>query len=472
MAEGGVADDGHGGRFAGQGRAHGHADAGAHLDHGMDGGHGLLGRQGVAADVAEDAGLGGADLGEGLLHGSVGVHMAAAIAEAGGADGQVQAGGGLPVGQLEPEGVLQEARGQLARAGQGPVEAAVDLGGAAEAEALLEHRVVLFKDHDLIHLGQEGLLQGRVHGVGGDLQTGQGGQGRVLQGQLTEIGPTHAGQGHAPAPAPGDQAVEGGGLGLQAGLLGQQVHIAPAGVGGNEHPVLDGGLRGEAQPGGGQGLAADQRRPAMGQAGHDAQHHGHLEGLGQLKGAEGEVVAFLHGARLQAGQPGKFRQAAAVLLVLAAVHAGVIRHQQDEPPPDAGERRVGVGIQGHIQAHMLHGHQRAVAGVAHAHAQVVGDLLIGGPLGRPAVTGPVDEGLDELEAFGGRRARIPERALDAGIEGGATDRLHAQRQGAICHEILQPFPSGKYVQRGQCLGSHGATRAPGCARHHSGPGRS
>ena len=90
-----------------QGGAHGHADAGAHLHYGVDGGHGLLGGQGVAADVAEHAGFRGPDLDEGLLQGLIGVHMAAAITEAGRTDRQLEAGGGFSDRGFHAEGVLQ-----------------------------------------------------------------------------------------------------------------------------------------------------------------------------------------------------------------------------------------------------------------------------------------------------------------------------------------------------------------------------
>ena len=64
---------------------------------------------------------------------------------------------------------------------------------------------------------------------------------------------------------------------------------------------------------------------------------------------------------------------------------------------------------------MLHAHQGALAGPAHAQRLLVGDLLVGRPEGVD-IAGLLGAPLDELEDLGRRRAGVAVDAADPGVD--------------------------------------------------------
>ena len=119
---------------------------------------------------------------------------------------------------------------------------------------------------------------------------------------------------------------------------------------------------------------------------------------------------------------------ARVLLVLRAVNAGIVAHGEHQPAvhADVGLRHEGVG--GDVEADMLHGGERALAGERSADRHVERDLFVGRPL-RVQVLGRVVG--QRFEDFGARRAGIGGGDLDAGLPGAARDRFVAGQRADV-----------------------------------------
>ena len=101
---------------------------------------------------------------------------------------------------------------------------------------------------------------------------------------------------------------------------------------------------------------------------------------------------------------------------------------------DAGIRNGEEHIGGHIQAHVLHGDQRATLGEGDAHAHFGGHFFVGRPLSPSAEVGK------GFQDFGGRRAGVAGAEGDAGVQGRERDGFVAaeenrgvERDGAFGH---------------------------------------
>ncbi len=113
-----------------------------------------------------------------------------------------------------------------------------------------------------------------------------------------------------------------------------------------------------------QRRAVAQLHHALGvrDAGRRAEEHGRVEALGQLEGDLEEILGLAAVGGLDERDLGELGVVAVVLLVLGAVHAGVVGGDQDQPALDAGVGGGEEGIGGHVDAHVLHAHQGAGTG--------------------------------------------------------------------------------------------------------------
>ena len=118
----------------------------------------------------------------------------------------------------------------------------------------------------------------------------------------------------------------------------------------------------------------------MGDAGGQPQDDGGVELLGELVGQLGEVTTFLAVGGLHHGDLGGPGVVAGILLVLGGVHAGVVGHGQHHASVHADVAHGEQGVGGHVEAHVLHGAERACPADGGAAGGLGGHLLIGGPL--------------------------------------------------------------------------------------------
>ena len=154
----------------------------------------------------------------------------------------------------------------------------------------------------------------------------------------------------------------------------------------------------------------------MGDPGDEADHHGNLQFLRHLEGLVHHVVAFLLIPGLEAGNQGETRVVAAVLFVLAGVHAGIVGDGDDQAAVRARHGRVHEGVRRHVQTDVLHADERPAPGPGHAQGLLVGDLFVGRPEGMH-ISAFLRPPLDELEDLGRRCSGIGVNPADPGIDG-------------------------------------------------------
>ena len=146
-----------------------------------------------------------------------------------------------------------------------------------------------------------------------------------------------------------------------------------------------------------------------------AQQHRRVELLRQREGLGDEVVGLLAVGRLEHRDLGELGVVAVVLLVLRGVHAGVVGADDDQAGVDAGERERHEGVGGHVETHVLHGHDGAHAGERSAHGGLEGDLLVDAPLGVDAFEARrPSRGSRSTACRGSRRRSRPQRARRRG----------------------------------------------------------
>ncbi len=115
------------------------------------------------------------------------------------------------------------------------------------------------------------------------------------------------------------------------------------------------------------------------------------------------------------------RVVAIVLFVLGAVHPGIVGRDHHEAALDADVGCGHQGIGGHVQSHVLHGHQCAATGEGSSYAHLQGYLLVHRPLyAGIRVVGPGQS----FEYLGARRAGIAGGQMHAG-------GVCAQRDGLV-----------------------------------------
>ena len=118
----------------------------------------------------------------------------------------------------------------------------------------------------------------------------------------------------------------------------------------------------------------------VGKPGGGAHHHRRIVGFAQVEGPFRESFRLGAVRGLQHGNHGRPGHHPAVLLVLGAVHARIVRrhyhHSASHARVGSCEQRIGC----YIHSHMLHGAHGTRSGDGSADGHLRRHLLIGGPL--------------------------------------------------------------------------------------------
>ena len=434
MREGGVADHGDGGIHAGVGGSLGHGDGRAHVHATVDGAERRQRAERVAADVAEDAGVG--IFGRHLVQGRVDVAVAAALAELGRARREV-------AGVRESGTALHaERRGdavgrQLAHARQFAAQAAGNGIFFAEdaADLLLHEGLAVLDDEDAAALCRElaDFLNGQR--ILRNLHDGDAGRNRLLHIIIGNACGDHAEVGIRMR---GDlQPVERGLLraGGDLRLLRDQRGILPARVAREQHPVgaLVVGIQRVLR----LGLPRLHRGAGMRQARDEAHQHRQPQLLGEREGVRHHVVGFLLVGGLQDGHHGEFPVETGILLVLRGMHGRIVRSQHHQAAFHARDGGVDEGVGADVHAHVLHAHKRPLAGVRHAQRGFHRRLLVGAPTAVHAAFPRERTLLDVFGNLGRRRAGIGIDTGQAGIQGPEGHGFIAKKQSFLCHFIIR-----------------------------------
>ena len=233
---------------------------------------------------------------------------------------------------------------------------------------------------------------------------------------------------HGDAP---DVPRRGDGPSLELALDGAEPVVASAGVGGKEGPR---GLVRRLSQGIGRALRTRPHPgPGMGQARGDPDHDGNLEALGKVEGLPRHLVGFLLVGGLETGDHRELGVESRVLLVLRAVHAGIVGDGQDQPSLDRDESGVDEGIGRDVQAHVFHRDEDAPAGEGSSEGLLVGGLLVGAP-GRAGALPRLEKLYQVLEYLRGGSARIAVGRAQSRMDGAQGDRLVPEEYCFIgCH---------------------------------------
>ena len=149
---------------------------------------------------------------------------------------------------------------------------------------------------------------------------------------------------------------------------------------------------------------------AVGDARAHPQQHRRVIFFAQLERALREGVGFRAVGGLQHGHLCRNGVMPAVLLVLAGVHRGVVRHADHHAAGDARIAQREQRIRRHVQAHVLHRADAAHPGQARAEGRLHGDLLVRRPLAVDVVIL-----CQELRDLRGGRSRITAYQPDASV---------------------------------------------------------
>ena len=210
--------------------------------------------------------------------------------------------------------------------------------------------------------------------------------------------------------------------------------MALAGHSGNRHKPARITLEFNLWLGGGQ-IVKIHSTAHVADAGGGAQHHGLLQLAGKAKGLAGHVLGFLRGGRLKTGQQGKARIGAVVLLVLARVTAWVVSRQQDHAAGQArvngGEQRVG----GHVDAHVLHGHEAHGAAKGGTGGHFHSHLLVDG-IFQP-VAALAAKAVERVRHFRRRSARVTTDHMHTRFKRAAHNGFVSQQQVPLAASALQ-----------------------------------
>ena len=119
--------------------------------------------------------------------------------------------------------------------------------------------------------------------------------------------------------------------------------------------------------------------PGVCQSGHDAQQYRHTQLLRQVEGISCHVVCLLLVGWFEYRYHGKLAIEAAVLLVLARMHRGVVGREHHQSATHASDGAVDKRVGTHVHSHVFHTHQGTPSGIAHAQCGLHGCLLVCAP---------------------------------------------------------------------------------------------
>ena len=377
MGEGGVTDDGNCGPLAGIGGTLGHGDAGTHIYTRVDSLEGRHKAQGVATDVTKHAGIG--ILLQHLVEGGVNVAVTATLAQCGGTRSDILTAG-ITLAHGQTQSILQCVGVQLASTGQFAGEAAFDLGiaGHHATHQVLDEGLAFLGDEDGITLGGHAADELLGHGILADFEHGIGATVGIAFHQIV-ISDTGGDDTHRVVSTVDVLVVLAlDGTLLEVGLLTRNSDVALDGVAGEQYPVAGLGVIVQFVLGTRSFLHLDNGT-AVGHAGGHAHEHGEANLLAQLVGLLHHVIGLLLGAGLQRGNHRELAIEAAVLLVLGGVHRGVVGHEDHQTAVHTRHARVNERVGAHVQAHMLHADQGALAHEGHAEGSLHRRLFVGTP---------------------------------------------------------------------------------------------
>lgn len=101
-----------------------------------------------------------------------------------------------------------------------------------------------------------------------------------------------------------------------------------------------------------------------------------MKTLRKVKSLTGHLVDLLMICRLETRNTREVGVVTRVLLVLRAMHAGVISDDDDQATPERFQGRVDEWVGGDIQAYMLHRHQDSTPGQRDAQRCLVRGLSL------------------------------------------------------------------------------------------------
>ena len=175
-------------------------------------------------------------------------------------------------------------------------------------------------------------------------------------------------------------AVEVARLGkLNQGVLALVGHAGARHGVGRHHDVLAGLALVVARRGGLKValVGALDHGPRVGDAHGLVENDRCVEALGDVERLAREVVGLLGVRRVQARHARKRGVVPRVLLVLGAVHGGVVGNEKHQAGVNARVGDAHKRVCRNVEANVLHGNQRAHAAHGRANAHLKGDLLVG-----------------------------------------------------------------------------------------------
>ena len=117
----------------------------------------------------------------------------------------------------------------------------------------------------------------------------------------------------------------------------------------------------------------------MSQTGHDSHHHGFFDGFGISKSGCHHVVGFLLITWFEGWYHSKLRIEAAVLLVLAGMHRGIISCQYHQSTVYTSDSRVDKSISTYVHTYMFHADQCTLTRIRHSEGCFHRSFLVGTP---------------------------------------------------------------------------------------------
>ena len=121
-------------------------------------------------------------------------------------------------------------------------------------------------------------------------------------------------------------------------------------------------------------------RTRMRQTRHHPDQYGDMQMLGEFESLAGHVVGFLLIARLEHGHHGEISIKSRILLVLRGMHRGVVGRYDQQTSVGARHGRIHEGIGRHVQAHVLHRRDGALAAIRHTQRCLQRGLLVARPV--------------------------------------------------------------------------------------------
>ena len=146
--------------------------------------------------------------------------------------------------------------------------------------------------------------------------------------------------------------------------------------------------------------------------------------LGKVERCLDHFIGFFRCGGVEAGELGKGRERPGVLLGLRRDGTRVVGDEDDHAALHAHILEAHEGVGGHVEADLLHGHQRAGTGIGGAGGELHGGFFVDGPFDVGVFSFPFG---DRLQNFRGGGAGVTADDVDA-------CRQRAERDGFVAHQ--------------------------------------